>query len=325
MKHLSVLLLFIFSPFLILVYAGKPHVRGIILDTDWWTDVDDAVAVRILAKYVHQGQIQLKGVVIDAVGPHSVVSMNRYLLHEDLKGIPIGVDRNASTTNGKPSYHTLCISNTAPGEYRSNDEAEDCVVFYRHLLSAVPKGEKIDIITIGYTTALSRLLDSRADTISPLDGIALVKAKVRRIWTMAGTYPKGKENNFICTVSCRKAGANFCKKCPVPICFLGFEVGESVLAGGDLPEKDLLHQILYAHGGEKEAKEGRSAWDPMTVLLACTGNPRKAGFSVTRGTNRVDPISGRNVFTASNAGSHTYVIKRKNDAWYEKRLNKLLR
>lgn len=325
MKYIFVLLWLVTMPYCVLAHGERINAREIIFDTDWWTDVDDAVSIRIMAKQVQQGRIKLKGIVMDAVNDQSVASLDAFLKHEGLTNIPIGADKQATDFTGKPSYHTLCIEADKRSYHKSLKDVPDCVPFYRRLLADVPDGKPVDIICVGYPNALSRLLDSPADNISPLDGVGLVQKKVRKIWLMAGTYPNGKENNFTRTSRSRKAGANVCLKCPVPICFLGFEVGENVHAGGNLPEEDLLRQLLYAHGGEKEAKEGRSAWDPMTVLLACTDNPRKAGYAVTRGTNRVDSASGRNVFTTSVSGTHTYVIKKKNDAWYEKRLNKLLK
>lgn len=325
MKLLFVILWFAAIPYCVLAHGARINVREIIFDTDWWTDVDDAVSIRILAKFVHQKQIKLKGVVIDAINNQSVASLDAFLTHEGLLNIPTGADKHATDFTGSPSYHTLCINADTRSGHKTLKDVEDCVPFYRHLLASVSDRKPIEIICVGYTNALSRLLDSPADSISPLSGVELVQKKVRQIWMMAGTYPSGTENNFTRTARSRKAGANVCLKCPVPICFHGFEVGESVHAGGHLPEGDLLRQLLYAHGGAKEAKEGRSAWDPMTVLLACIGNPRKAGYIIKKGTNRVDSVSGRNIFTLSESGSHAYVIKKKNDTWYERRLNKLLR
>lgn len=320
-------LIFIFPVYVIAQEEEKdpfPTIRGVIFDTDWWTDVDDAVALRVLLKEDEEGAIELNGVVINAVGPHSVVSLDRFLSDEGLDGMTIGIDKYATDYPGKPAYHSVCIKNTERGTYMSNSEAEDCVPYYRRTLMLVPEEEQIDIICTGYPNALSRLLDSKADSISELSGVALVKSKVRRIWMMAGNYPTGKENNFARTARSRKAGANVCLKCPVPIYFLGYDTGVDVLAGGGCEPDDLLYKILYAHGGQKEAKKGRSAWDPMLTLLACIGNPEDAGYDVVQGTNKVNPITGVNTFTPSPTGKHYYVKKTKPDLWYQLRLDELL-
>ena len=49
--------------------------RNIILGTDWWTDCDDAVAVRVLSKFVKNGEINLKGVIIYACMEYSFASL----------------------------------------------------------------------------------------------------------------------------------------------------------------------------------------------------------------------------------------------------------
>ena len=36
--------------------------RKILLSTDWWTDCDDAVAVRLLANAVNRGEAELLGI-----------------------------------------------------------------------------------------------------------------------------------------------------------------------------------------------------------------------------------------------------------------------
>lgn len=327
-KILYLLVLILIFPVYIIAQEEKeelfPAIRGVIFDTDWWTDVDDAVALRVLLKEDEAGVIELNGVVVDAVGPQSVESIDRFLSYEGLDGMTIGIDKYATDYPGKPAYHSVCIKNTEQGTYMSNNDAEDCVSYYRRTLVLVPEEEQIDIICVGYPNALSRLLDSKADSISELSGVALVKSKVRCIWMMAGNYPNGKENNFARTVRSRKAGTNVCLKCPVPIYFLGYNVGVDIPAGGGFQPDDLLYKILYAHGGKKEAEKGRSAWDPMLTLLACIGNPEEAGYDVVRGTNKVNPLTGVNTFTPSAIGKHYYVKKKKPNLWYQLRLGELL-
>lgn len=42
--------------------------RNFILGTDWWTDCDDAVAVRILARAHKSGKICIKGIGVNLHG-----------------------------------------------------------------------------------------------------------------------------------------------------------------------------------------------------------------------------------------------------------------
>ena len=48
--------------------------RKFILGTDWWTDCDDAVALRLITRAVKDGKVGLVGVGINACMEYSVAS-----------------------------------------------------------------------------------------------------------------------------------------------------------------------------------------------------------------------------------------------------------
>ena len=54
--------------------------RKFILGTDWWTDCDDAVAMRLIARAVKAKEIQVLGIGINACMEHSVASLKAFLL-----------------------------------------------------------------------------------------------------------------------------------------------------------------------------------------------------------------------------------------------------
>lgn len=292
--------------------------RKIIFDTDWWTDVDDACAIRILLDADRRGEVDLLGICMSAVTGTSATSLDSYLRHEGCPDIPLGADKDATDYTGRPSYHQTVIDCCADRGARNLDDCEDCVDFYRRLLAGA--GGKVDIIAVGYPNALAKLLESGPDGYSRLSGVKLVRRKVRHLWMMAGNYPEGKENNFTRTGRSKKAGALVCGTWPTGITFLGYEVGVRVKAGGKLLEDDVLHKALAAHG----SASGRFAWDPMTTLMAISGNPVEEGYAVVTGTNVVDPASGANVFTPSPEGRHRYVVMDREPDWFAARLDSLL-
>jgi hypothetical protein len=69
---------------------------------------------------------------------------------------------------------------------------------------------------------------------------------------------------------------------------------------------------------------GRSSWDPMLVLLAIIGDEEKAGYEVVKGTARVDEGDGANYFTRSKDGKHAFVVKKKENAYYEKMIDDII-
>ena len=293
--------------------------RNFILGTDWWTDCDDVVALRLLARAHKTREINLLGIIINACMEHSVTSLEGFLNTEEVYDLPIAIDLNATDFGGNPPYQKR-LSQFA-NNYHSNAEAEDAVKLYRTILASADS--PIELIEIGYPQVLTALLQSKPDDISKLDGVELVKNKVSKIWMMAGKWDKNpdKENNFARNERSREAANIFCDICPVPITFLGWEVGASVITGGYLEKNDPLYLAHCDHG----SCDGRSSWDPMLCLLALIGNEEKAEYSVVIGTASVDASTGENYFTVNSDGPHKYVVKQKEDTYYADAINKLIK
>lgn len=299
-----------------MAFAAGP--RKLIFDTDWWTDVDDACAIRLLLDAERRGDADLLGICLSAVNETSVKSLDSFLRHEGRTDLPLGADKEATDFSGKPCYHQLVIDRCADNGARDIDDCEDCVRFYRRLLAG-SRG-KVDIIAVGYPNALARLLESGPDRYSRLSGEKLVRRKVSHLWMMAGNYPSGAENNFRRSERSRRGGATVCSIWPGKIIFLGYEVGIEVTAGGRLKNDDLLHEVLVSHG----SAGGRYAWDPLTTLIAISGDPAAEGFDLVTGTNTVNPADGSNTFTPSADGRHAYVVMNRDRSWYVDRLDTLL-
>jgi hypothetical protein len=292
--------------------------RSIILGTDWWSDCDDAVALRVIARCAKAGKVKLLGVGINACMEHSVASLKAFLNCEGLPSVPIGIDRSATDFVGKAVYQRRLAKQFAPS--LSNDDGEDAVRLYRRLLAA--STEKVEILEIGFLQVVAALLQSGPDDISPKSGLALVREKVAKFWVMAGKWDNDgeKEHNFCNNARSRAAGAAFCTLCPVPVTFLGFEIGYGVITGNDLAENDVLHQVMSDHGSAK----GRHSWDPMLALLALIGDEREAGYDTVKGTARVDADTGANHFTPHADGKHSYVIRQHDAAFYAEKINEII-
>jgi CheY-like chemotaxis protein len=218
------------------------------------------------------GEAELLGVIINAAMEHSAASLDGFLSLDGISGIPIGIDKDATDFGRCPPYQARLAPHAV--SCKSNEDAEDAVKLYRRLL-ANTDGD-IEIIEIGYLQAFAALLLSPPDEISDLSGLDLVRKKVTRVWVMAGKWDKDgeRENNFARNGRSISGGKITLDFCPVPITFLGFEVGVDVFTGGSLPHTDHLWQALDDHG----SGGGRCSWDPMLTLLALTGDCEKAGY-----------------------------------------------
>ncbi len=285
--------------------------REFILGTDWWTDCDDAVAVRLLARAHRSGQIALKGIGINACMEHSVSSLEGFLITEGICDIPLGIDVEATDFGGHPPYQKRLSALSR--KYHSNSDAVDAVKLYRQVLSE--SADKLEIIEIGFLQVIADVLKSESDEISPLTGMELIKSKVSKIWVMAGKWDEdgGKENNFARNDRARKAAHYFCEFCPVEVSFLGWEVGKDVITGGILKKDDPLYSVLCDHG----SYQGRSSWDPMLVLMALIGNEQEAGYDIVSGTASVDAVTGENHFIQGENGLHNYVVMKHSNQYYE--------
>ncbi|MBR4884624.1 MAG: hypothetical protein IKZ33_04845 [Lentisphaeria bacterium] len=291
----------------------------VILGTDWWTDCDDVMALRLLCRFHNQNKLQIRGICLNGCMEHSVRSVGAFLHAHGLDGIPLALDRSASDFGGNPPYQARLAAMPSP-RYQSNADAEEPVSFYRRLLSETK--EKITLLEIGYPQVLAALLHSEADAISPLNGVELVRQKVAHLWIMAGKWDEqgGRENNFARNRRASVGGAALCRLFPVPVTFLGYEVGYNVISGGKLPENDPVRLALKDHG----SFNGRASWDPMLIVLAASGDPASEGYRTVSGFASADPETGLNYFREDPAGPHRYVIKTEENSFYSSRIDSML-
>ena len=292
--------------------------RRIILGTDWWSDCDDAVALRLICRAAKDERVRLLGIGINACMEYSVASVKGFLKAEGLCGVPIGIDLEATDYSGALLYQKGLAESYCPNV--SNRDAEDAVRLYRRLLAA--EDGKVEILEIGFLQVVANLLKSGADDISDKSGLELVREKVSKLWVMAGKWDidGGREHNFCLAPRSRVAAKEFCELCPVPVTFLGFEVGYGVITGGRLDKRDHLYKVLCDHGSEI----GRHSWDPMLALMALIGDEAAAGYSTVVGTASVDEETGANHFVPNSRGMHSYVIKERENRYYEDRINALI-
>ncbi len=288
-----------------------------ILGTDWWTDCDDVAALRILTRMHKAKKINLLGVGINACMEYSAASLNAFLISEGLGDIPVGLDKEATDFYAN---RLIYQGNMAKNPHTvTNDDCIDAVKLYRKLLAGA--NGSVDIAEIGFSQVLAGLLESEADEFSPLNGMELVQQKVKKLWMMAGNWERerGNEHNFANNYRSRRAGEKVCRLWPTEITFLGWEVGNTVISGGNI-NNDILGRAFEDLGFAC----GRSSWDPMLCLMACIQDENEAGYSVVKGTASVDGETGDNFFVKSECGRHRYVVKKHEDEYYSEQINAIL-
>jgi inosine-uridine nucleoside N-ribohydrolase len=245
----------------------------IILDSDMGPDYDDVGAITILHAYADLGEAKILATMASTKydGVAGILSVfNTYFNTPD---VPIGVPKGDAQTLRDWQHWTDTLLARYPHKIKTNDEAWDAVKLYRKILAAQPD-HSVTVVTIGFLTNLSNLLNTAADQYSPLSGNDLVKKKVKLLVCMAGKYPSGYEFNVMKDAP---ASQNVYKNWSTQIIFSGFEIGAKIHAGLPLihsaaikndPVKDVFRISIPM---AKEDVAGRMSWDETAVLVAIKG------------------------------------------------------
>jgi inosine-uridine nucleoside N-ribohydrolase len=298
--------------------------KRVIFSTDWWTDVDDAVALRLLLHAERLGLVDIRACVIStllAKGPGSLDALCHF---EGRTRMPIGMDP-VYAPGGVPPYQTTLFDNNWHDAGYSTATLSSVEVMRRALAEA--PNASVDIIEVGYHTNLQKLLQSTSDAISSLTGLQLVTDKVKRLWVMGGEYPtEGLTSNNFARDATAMAAANYVfANWPGEIYLQGDTIGNEIRTGENLQgttATDPLAQALSDHGS---LTTGRNSWDPLCTWAACLDDIFTSCYSLVRGTNAVNSGTGVNTFTANPAsGNHYYMKKTAPDYWYKKDLNRRL-
>lgn len=283
---------------------------NLILDTDLGPDYDDVGAMALMHALADSGQVNILAVV-SSNKDERVIScievLNTYFNRPD---IPVGAPKSeggASLTTWHKTKWTEVLPARYPHKTARTSDAPDAVKVYRRVLSAQPDNSVV-ICTIGFFTNLKDLLLSGGDEYSPLSGRDLVAKKVKRLVSMAGLFPEGKEFNVYCDVAASRVVAD---QWPTEIIFSGFEIGNVIFTGKKLVQMDVegspvkdAYSLCLAEGDP----DGRMSWDLTAVLVAIKGY--EPYYKVERGTFRVVNDEGANDWTPDGEGRDLRLIER---------------
>jgi inosine-uridine nucleoside N-ribohydrolase len=289
----------------------------VILDTDIWTDIDDALALAMIHALEDRGELKLQAVTISTDHRWCAPYVDLVNTYYGRPHVPIGIVKDGldieSIRKRLPDWYLPVTRFTDHLAQRKND---DGALTYPHRLtsdSAIPEAttllretlaaqpdESVVIIQIGYSTNLARLLRSPPDSISALDGRQLVAKKARSLVVMAGSFRQpadGKQNpEFNLLVDVPSAQALFAH-CPTPIVASGVEVGLALRYPPESIERDYAyvenHPIAQSYRlffDERKAK-----CPPLTSTVHA-----HATFDLTAVLYAARP--DRNYFSLSNPG-----------------------
>lgn len=253
---------------------------SVIFDTDIGPDYDDVGAIAILHALADSSECRILATVASNKHQRIASVLNVFNTYFGRAEIPVGVPGGNAVDMDAPQKWDSVITATYPHKLKSNDEAEDALKLYRRILAAEPDSS-VTIITVGFLTNMANLLVSNGDELSPLNGEALIRKKVKRLVCMAGKFDDPaetfKEFNVMKDSAASKTTFD---GWPTPIIFSGFEVGARIFTGLPLihndnisnsPVKDVFARSIPLDPNDKN---GRMSWDETAVLAAVRGHEK---------------------------------------------------
>jgi inosine-uridine nucleoside N-ribohydrolase len=285
----------------------------IIFETDMGNDIDDALALDMIYKYMEEDRADMLAVMTNRDSKYSAEFIDIMATWYGFGQIPIGIVRNgANAETGKIKYdQAVCelSENGQPMFSRTLNDYEsllDAHILYRKILAEQPDTSVV-VISVGFSTNIARLLETTADEYSPLSGKDLVAKKVKLLSVMGGSIKENlrKEYNIVKDIpSARKVYAEW----PSPIVTSPFEVGAKIKYPATSIENDfnwgIRHPMVEAYKAYDEMPYDRPTWDLTSVLYVT--EPDSAFWDVSPpGTIRIQE-DGVSLFNADPQGKHTY-------------------
>ena len=250
----------------------------VIFDTDIGNDVDDVLALGILHALESRGKCRLLAVTVTKDHPQAASFVDAVNTFYGRGEIPIGVVRDGPTP--ADSKFTVLADQLDEGEARyphdleGGEKAPEATGLLRKILSE-QEDNSVVFIQVGFSTNLARLLDSKADEHSPLNGQELVASKVKLLSAMAGAFePIGDEERY-CEYNVVKdieSARRVIHDWPTPVVMSGYEIG----IAARYPSASIVRDYNYVkHHPLPEAytlynppPHDRPSWDLTSVLQA---------------------------------------------------------
>lgn len=283
----------------------------VIVDEDMNSDCDDVMGLAVQHALMSIGKIRIiaMGTPVSTAG--AAEAMHAVNWFYGRPSIPIGINSGSTITGNVTGMAANIVSRCFDrfiGGAMAFDEAVDV---YRRALATQADGSVVMVFG-GQLLNLLDLWNSAADSVSPLTGAALIKAKVKEIVIVGGEYPgPGHEYNFY-TDTTGAAVVNSLVGSAVTgvqITFVGFETGELLKTGQTVRNHSPLSPVRVACDTVLPAVAsnyvtGRQAWGSIAAVVHLYST--EFGFSFVTGTNAVDG-SGNNTWT-NGAGPHRYTV-----------------
>lgn len=290
----------------------KSEPVNIIFDTDMGNDVDDALALALLHAFENRNESKLLAITLTKDHPEVAPYIQAINTFYGRSTIPIGITKSGITP--EPSLFTPIIHNKVNGQslypFQHAKTFPNAVNLLRETLAGQPDNSVV-IVQVGFSTNLAALLKTSGDHYSPLNGVELVKKKVKLVSAMAGAFTEvwggvHLEYNIVNDIP---SAQYFAKFWPAPIIWSGFEVGLAVRypAVSILNDFNYLqyHPISESYQRYKPSPHERPSWDLTSVIQAIRAKDQY--FDLSQPGKVTVASNGETTFKADTHGLHQYL------------------
>jgi len=288
---------------------------GLIFDTDICGDVDDVLALGMIHSLESRGACKLLAVTVSVDNPKAAPFVDLVNTFYGRGSIPVGgVGEGGVKEEGKYLPMVDQVDDGKPRYPHDLAETPAATTVLRKALAARPD-KSVVIAQVGFSTNLARLLETPGDDVSPLTGLELVKAKVKFLSLMAGSFRPIDGNahyieyNVIKDVpSCRALA----EKWPTEMVWSGFEIGIAVPYPATSIERDYgyveHHPLAEAYILYNPPPHNRPTWDLTSVLYAV--QPDRGYFDVSDPIEVTIEPDGHSKFVTDAKGRSRHLILR---------------
>jgi len=303
--------------FLIGLFAVSPFPSfgqvKIIFDTDFGGDADDLGALAMLNHFQNKGESDLLAIMCWNAEKYSVSAIDAVNTYYGNPDIPIGL--RAAERHEMDWNHTKILAANLPSD-ATPENVPEATQLYRKLLSE-NEDNSVIIVTVGPLLNIKKLIASKADNYSSLDGIELIQTKVKEFVIMGGNFPSSKDEwNF--NGDMPGVTKYVLEHLDLPITFSGAELGAAIKTGevfNQLPKDSPLYLGFYHFGKYapwmKHQFKGKiydnATFDQTAVLYAIRNGVGKYWHKVTDGVC-VSDGKGGNTWQPQTNSNHSYLV-----------------
>ena len=286
----------------------------LVLDTDMGNDIDDALALAMIHALQNRDECELLAVTISKDHPETVPYIDAINTFYGRGDIPLGIVKGGVTP--EPSKFTGVAQERTNGAFvfphtaTLGTPSRGAVDLLRETLAGQPDGSVV-IAQIGFSTNLTRLLESQGDGHSDLVGLDLVRKKVNLISIMAGAFAPIRDRTHLefNVIHDIPSAQYLAEHWPTPIVWSGFEVGLAIRYPAVSIEQDFgyveRHPIVESYQRYIPTPHERPTWDLTSVLHAV--RPDRGYFGVSTAGKVAVHDDGETVFEPRAKGMHVYL------------------